>query len=603
MDTPAPPADDRLTAVVLTYDRRDLLDVILPAIERQTMPGLRVLVVDNGSSDGSAGYVRERWPDYAVLELPTNIGVAAALNRGVAAVGSEYVALLNNDLELEPDYLQLLVQALDRHPEASSAIGKMLSFFDRTRFDGAGDVFMWSGIATHRGVGEVDAGQYDTPEAVFSPCAGAAVYRRCCFDVVGLFDEDFFAYLEDADWGLRAQLAGFSARYEPAAVSYHMGSATTSGEPARYNALLRRNQLWVIVKDYPASALARHASKLVVHQVAWVVTAAREGRLREQLGVLVAAARGIPGMLRKRRAVQATRQVSLAQLDAVMSPEPSAGQSPAQRARSIGAEVTSPWFYLQLGLILVGAGLAYASSAALRSRVQTTSLGMGWPAPLRLFMRVLVGSAFTAPHVTEFITLDMTPTMELRTKLQGLPEFAGVKVTPLLLVAKALLLAVKRNPEINSTWDEAAQEIVVKSYVNLGIAAATPRGLLVPNIKDAEQLTLPELAAALNQLTGTAREGKTSPADMARGTITITNVGTFGVDNGTPILNPGESAILCFGAVRPTPWVVDGQVVVRQVTQLALSFDHRNVDGQLGSQFLADIARVLSDPATALAWT
>ena len=220
----------------------------------------------------------------------------------------------------------------------------------------------------------------------------------------------------------------------------------------------------------------------------------------------------------------------------------------------------------------------------------------------------MVGSAFTAPHVTEFITLDMTPTMELRSRLQALPEFAGVKVTPLLLVAKALLLAVKRNPEINSTWDEAAQEIVVKSYVNLGIAAATPRGLIVPNIKDAEQLSLPELAAALQQLTATAREGRTPPADMGRGTITITNVGTFGVDNGTPIINPGESAILCFGAVRPTPWVVDAvdgtqSIAVRQVTQLALSFDHRNVDGQLGSQFLSDIARVLSDPTTALAWS
>jgi pyruvate dehydrogenase E2 component (dihydrolipoamide acetyltransferase) len=215
----------------------------------------------------------------------------------------------------------------------------------------------------------------------------------------------------------------------------------------------------------------------------------------------------------------------------------------------------------------------------------------------------MVGSAFTAPHVTEFLTLDMTPTMELRSKLQALPEFAGVKVTPLLFVAKALLLAVKRNPEINATWDDEAQEIVVKEYVNLGIAAATPRGLMVPNIKDADQLTLPELAAALQQLTATAREGKTSPAEMARGTITITNVGTFGVDNGTPIINPGESAILCFGAVRPTPWVVDGEIVVRQVTQLALSFDHRNIDGQLGSQFLADLGRVLADPTTALAWS
>ncbi len=214
----------------------------------------------------------------------------------------------------------------------------------------------------------------------------------------------------------------------------------------------------------------------------------------------------------------------------------------------------------------------------------------------------MVESAFTAPHVTEFITLDMTPTMELRPRVQALPEFRDVKVTPLLFVAKALLLAISRNPEINATWDEAAQEIVVKDYVNLGIAAATPRGLLVPNVKDADQMSLPELARALQDLTETARAGKTQPADMAGGTITITNVGMFGVDNGTPILNPGESAILCFGAVRPTPWVVDGQIVPRQVTQLSLSFDHRNVDGALGSQFLSDVARVLSDPMTGLVW-
>ena len=218
----------------------------------------------------------------------------------------------------------------------------------------------------------------------------------------------------------------------------------------------------------------------------------------------------------------------------------------------------------------------------------------------RLTAEAMVASAFSAPHVTEFVTLDMTPTMELRQKVTRLPEFAGVKVTPLLFVAKALLLAVARNPEINSTF--TPDEIVVKDYVNLGIAAATPRGLLVPNIKDAEGLSLLELAQALQALTETAREGRTSPADMADGTITITNVGSFGVDNGTPILNPGESAILCFGAVRPMPWVVDDQIVVRQVTQLSLSFDHRNVDGQLGSQFLADIAAVLANPDLALVW-
>jgi 2-oxoisovalerate dehydrogenase E2 component (dihydrolipoyl transacylase) len=214
----------------------------------------------------------------------------------------------------------------------------------------------------------------------------------------------------------------------------------------------------------------------------------------------------------------------------------------------------------------------------------------------------MVASAFTAPHVTEFLTVDVTRTMKLRQRLAARPELADVKVSPLLFVAKALLLAVGRHPMVNSSWDDAAQEIVVKGYVNLGIAAATPRGLIVPNIKDAGRLTLPELAGALAELTATAREGRTSPADMTGGTITITNVGVFGVDTGTPILNPGESAILAFGAVRELPWVHKGRVVPRQVTQLALSFDHRIIDGELGSRFLADIGALLHDPGAALAF-
>jgi pyruvate dehydrogenase E2 component (dihydrolipoamide acetyltransferase) len=208
----------------------------------------------------------------------------------------------------------------------------------------------------------------------------------------------------------------------------------------------------------------------------------------------------------------------------------------------------------------------------------------------------MVASAFTAPHVTEFLTVDVTRTMKLCGRLAARPELADVKISPLLFVARALLLAVRRHPMVNSSWDEAAQEIVVKDYVNLGIAAATPRGLVVPNIKDAGRLSLAELAGALALLTATAREGATSPADMAGGTITITNVGVFGVDTGTPILNPGESAILAFGAVRELPWVHKGKVKPRLVTQLALSFDHRIVDGELGSRFLADIGALLHDP-------
>ncbi|NNG38608.1 2-oxo acid dehydrogenase subunit E2 [Flexivirga sp. ID2601S] len=225
----------------------------------------------------------------------------------------------------------------------------------------------------------------------------------------------------------------------------------------------------------------------------------------------------------------------------------------------------------------------------------------------KMTAQAMVGSAFTAPHVTEFITVDMTRTMELVDRLKSDRDFRDVKVTPLLILAKALLVAIKRNPEVNATWDEAAQEIVIKHFVNLGIAAATPRGLVVPNIKDADRMSMLQLGTALGELVGTAREGRTPPADMSGGTITITNVGVFGVDNGTPIINPGESAILCFGAVRKMPWVVTDeqgvdQIVPRQVTQLSLSFDHRLIDGDLGSRFLADIAALLEDPARALVW-
>jgi 2-oxoisovalerate dehydrogenase E2 component (dihydrolipoyl transacylase) len=173
-------------------------------------------------------------------------------------------------------------------------------------------------------------------------------------------------------------------------------------------------------------------------------------------------------------------------------------------------------------------------------------------------------------------------------------------VSPLVVFARAVVLAMRRTPMINSYWDEAAGEVVVKNYVNLGIAAATPRGLVVPNVKDADALGLVDLARALEELTATAREGRTQPADMAGGTFTITNVGVFGVDAGTPIINPGESAILCMGAIQPKPWVVDDQVVSRQVTTIALSFDHRHIDGATGSQFLADVAGIIADPATSL---
>ena len=212
----------------------------------------------------------------------------------------------------------------------------------------------------------------------------------------------------------------------------------------------------------------------------------------------------------------------------------------------------------------------------------------------------MVQSAFTAPHATEFLTVDVTPAMELLARLKGSSGFAGIKLTPLTLAAKAVLVALKHNPALNSRWDGVNQEIVTFNYVNLGIAAATPRGLTVPNIKDADTLSLHQLAEALTALAETARAGKTPPADLSGGTLSITNIGVFGIDAGTPILNPGEAAILAMGAVRTMPWEYRGEVALRQVMTLSLSFDHRLVDGEQGSRFLADVGAILADPGMVL---
>ena len=214
----------------------------------------------------------------------------------------------------------------------------------------------------------------------------------------------------------------------------------------------------------------------------------------------------------------------------------------------------------------------------------------------------MTSSALTAPHVSVWVDVDASRTMELVKRLKSSPDFADVRVSPLLIMARAMIWAVRRTPMVNAAWvdtDEGAQ-IRVRHYVNLGIAAATPRGLLVPNIKDAQDLNTRELARALEKLTLTAREGKTTPADQQGGTITITNIGVFGVDAGTPIINPGEAGIVALGAIRQKPWVVDGEVRPRWVTTVSGSFDHRVVDGDGVSRFIADIASVLEEPALLL---
>ena len=248
--------------------------------------------------------------------------------------------------------------------------------------------------------------------------------------------------------------------------------------------------------------------------------------------------------------------------------------------------------------------LAAASSAPAPARVAVAPGEREQRIPIKGVRKLtaanMVQSAFTAPHVTEFLTVDMTRSMKALDRLRADREWRDVRVSPLLMAAKAVLMGLRRHPMVNSSWDEANQEIVVKRDVNLGIAAATDRGLIVPNIASASDMSLRELADAMNELVATAKTGKTTAAAMTGGTFTITNVGVFGVDTGTPILPPGEAAILAFGAVRETPWAYKGKVKLRQVTTLGLSFDHRIIDGELGSKFLRDVGAFLTDPEAAL---
>ncbi|GAA0405485.1 dihydrolipoamide acetyltransferase component of pyruvate dehydrogenase complex [Acrocarpospora corrugata] len=309
-------------------------------------------------------------------------------------------------------------------------------------------------------------------------------------------------------------------------------------------------------------------------------------KLAKDLGVDLASIAGTgPQGSITREDVQAARSESGQALPASIAP-PTVGAAPSASAPPMGAPATA--FAPSMGVSPTVGALAREERIPVRGVRKATAAAM-------------VASAFTAPHVTEFLQVDVTETMDAVRRLRLLPDFDGVKVSPLLLVAKALLTAVRRHPMANATWTDDA--IVVKRYVNLGIAAATERGLIVPNVKDADAMSLPELARALGELTERARAGRCGPAELTGGTITITNVGVFGVDAGTPILNPGEAAILAFGQIRDMPWVVDGQLAVRKVTTLALSFDHRVIDGEIGSYVLRDVGAMLTDPLRMLAWS
>jgi GT2 family glycosyltransferase len=311
-----------VTAVVLTYNGRELLEIVLPSLAAQTCPGLRLLVVDNGSRDDSLAYLASEWPDVEVVAIPDNVGVTKALNAGLeAAADAEFVALFNNDMEMEPDCLSELVRALVEHPEAGSAGAKLVDFHRRDVLDGTGDTLRWTGLATRRGHGEPNDGRYGEAEAVFGACGGAALYRREALRQVGLLDESFFAFSEDVDWALRAQLAGWTCRYVPSAVVYHMGSATIGRGLSDFTAYhLWRNAIWMIVKNYPAEALLKRAPALAFGFGLNMAAAWWEGKLDVWGRAMRDAFLGLPGALWRRRAVQKTRRVSLAELDLVITP-------------------------------------------------------------------------------------------------------------------------------------------------------------------------------------------------------------------------------------------------------------------------------------------
>jgi GT2 family glycosyltransferase len=299
------------------------LATVLPTLAAQSYRDFVTLVVDNGSEDGTVDYLRAEWPDFGVLALTNNVGFAAAVNRGVSATEGEYVALLNNDVELEPDWLGELVAALDQHRDAASATPKLLSYHDRELLDGAGDDLSWSGVCTRRGYRRPDAGQYDVPEEVFSACGGAALYRRSALERIGPFDEDFFAYLEDVDWGFRARLAGYGCRYVPSSRAYHMGGATTDRVDGLGVYLRRRNQIALVLKNYPSPSLIRHLPDLLLEQVMGFVLSIRQGTLRPQLRAWRHALRQLPATLRKRRQIQRARVIDDRQLAAVVRGEAS----------------------------------------------------------------------------------------------------------------------------------------------------------------------------------------------------------------------------------------------------------------------------------------
>jgi len=304
---------------ILNYGGRPLLDEALHSVTRQDFADYEVVVVDNGSADDSVGWLREHWPQARVVALEHNVGVTAALNVMVQAAGdAEFVALLNNDVELDPSWLAHLVETLRAHPQAAAAAGKLLRHSDRSVVDRVGDELQWSSACFGRGAGQADRGQFEDPGEVFSAGGAAALYRAAALREVGPFDERFFAYLEDIDWGFRARLAGWGARYDPRALGLHHGGATL-GEISPFSMYhLRRNQVWLVVKNYPLASLVRHAPAVALFNAVQIAGALRSPLAKVVLRAYRDALGGLPRMLLARRAIQRGRRVRPRDLEQIV---------------------------------------------------------------------------------------------------------------------------------------------------------------------------------------------------------------------------------------------------------------------------------------------
>ena len=288
------------------------MELCLGSLQKQVFRDFETIVVDNGSADGSVGLVEEEFPEVRTVALGKNLGFAAAANAGIRASRAGLVALLNNDTEQDPGWLDALVRAADSHPEAGFFASKLVGFYDRRVLDGAGDALRRSGLPYRLGNGEKDRGQYDAPALVFGACAAAALYRRTMLEDVGLFDEDFFAYCEDADLSFRAQLAGYRCRYVPEAVVYHVGNASTGGRRSETATRLgTRNSLSLLTKNLPGPLILRMVPFIVAGQLARLLSMAASSSLQAHLAGLAEAIRFLPRMLRKRRGIQERRRVQV----------------------------------------------------------------------------------------------------------------------------------------------------------------------------------------------------------------------------------------------------------------------------------------------------